>query len=67
MSVSEQFYRERAAEARAAAAAAKLANVSERHQRSADAWEAMADRVRRTDAARAETAAMKAAAIAEEG
>jgi len=67
MSVSEQFYRERAAEARAAAAASKLANVSERHQRSADAWEAMADRVRRTDAARAETAAKKAAAIADEG
>ena len=61
MSVKEDFYRERAAEARAAAAAADLANVIERNLRAAEAWDHMADRARRADAGRAEVAARKAA------
>lgn len=52
MAVTEDFYRERAAEARAAAGESDLANVAERHLRAATAWEHMADRVRRTRDAR---------------
>lgn len=61
MAVTEIFYRERAAQARAAAEAAVLANVEQRELRSAAAWEAMADRSHRTDAARAAITARKAA------
>jgi hypothetical protein len=43
----EQFYRDRAAEAREAADAADLANVRERHLRAASAWQAMAERAGR--------------------
>lgn len=66
MAVTEQFYRERADEARSAAAASDLANVVERNLRSAAAWETMADRVRRGEVARAQIAAKKAAALADE-
>ena len=66
MAVTEQFYRERADEARAAAAGSKLANVVERNLRSAAAWELMADRVHRGEIARAQIAARKAAALAAE-
>ena len=64
MSTHEDFYRARAAEARADAEAATLDNVRERCLRSAIAWEGMADRVRRTDRLRTETAARKAAEAA---
>jgi hypothetical protein len=63
MAVTEQFYRERANEARAAAAGSQLANVVERNLRSAAAWELMADRVHRGEIARAQIAARKAAAL----
>ncbi len=62
MAVNESFYRERAAEARAAAADADLANVVERNVRAAESWDAMADRARRADAGRAAIAARKAQA-----
>jgi hypothetical protein len=61
MAVNESFYRERAAEARAAAADADLTNVVERNLRAAESWDAMADRARRADAGRAAIAARKAA------
>ena len=61
MSTNEQFYRTRAAEARADADAAVLSNVRERCVRSAEAWESMADRARRTERLRVETEARKAA------
>lgn len=64
MALTETFYRQRAAEARAAAAATDLANVVARNLRSAAAWEEMADRAHRTDAARTATEARKAAAAA---
>ncbi len=64
MALTETFYRERAAEARAAAEATDLANVIERNMRSAAAWEAMADRAHRTDAARSAIEMRKAAAAA---
>jgi hypothetical protein len=63
MSTHEDFYRTRAAEAHAEAAAAPLANVRERNLRAAAAWEAMADRAHRTDRQRAEQEARKAAAL----
>jgi hypothetical protein len=61
MSSHEEMYRTRAAEARADAEAATLANVRERCIRSALAWEGMAERARRTDRLRSETEARKAA------
>jgi hypothetical protein len=66
MAVTEQFYRERADEARSAAAASELANVVERNLRAAAAWQAMADRVHRGEVARVELAARKAALLAAE-
>lgn len=66
MALTEQFYRERAAEARAAAAASSLANVVERNLRSAAAWDIMAKRAHEVDASRAKLAVKKAAALAAE-
>lgn len=51
------FYREQAAQRRAAADAATLRNVRERCQRASDAWVALALRSERTDTARARVAA----------
>lgn len=60
MSTQLEFYRARAADARADADAATLDNVRERCLRAAAAWEDMAARAERTDKARAKTAAEKA-------
>lgn len=48
------FYQDQATRAEAEAAAATLDNVRDRCERSAAAWNQMADRARRTDAMRAE-------------
>lgn len=64
MSAQHDFYLARAAEARADADAASLANVKERCMRAALAWDAMAARAHRTDTHRAKAAAAKAAAAA---
>ena len=55
------FYIERAAECRRDAEATSLQNVRERCLSAAQAWETMADRVRRTEAYRANGVARKAA------
>lgn len=49
-----QIFRDQAAAADAAAAAATLDNVRERNLRSAQAWREMAERVERTDRLKAE-------------
>ena len=64
MPTQEDFYRDRADEARRAAAAADLDNVRERNLRAAEAWQEMADRARRTDRMRTESEARKAEALA---
>jgi hypothetical protein len=64
MSSQFDFYRSRADEARAEAAATSLANVRERCLRAAEAWEAMAARAQRSDTNRARAEAEKAAAAA---
>jgi hypothetical protein len=64
MSAQLDFYRARAAEARADAEAATLENVRQRCLRAAAAWEDMADRAARTDRMRARQDAEKAAAAA---
>ena len=64
MSAQLDFYRARAAEARADAEAASLENVRQRCLRAAAAWEDMADRAARTDRMRARQEADKAAAAA---
>lgn len=56
-----KFYIERAEECRRAAAATKLDNVRQRCLTAAQAWENMAERVRRTEAYRADGDARKAA------
>ena len=58
------LYQQRAAEARADADAAVLANVRERCLRAEAAWKAMADRAARTETMRASLEAHKAAALA---
>jgi hypothetical protein len=58
------LYLQRAAEARADADAAILANVRERCLRAEAAWKAMADRAARTENMRATLEAHKAAAAA---
>lgn len=63
MSTSADFYRTRAAEARADADAAQLANVRDRCLRAAEAWEVMADRAERGDRHRAEEEKRKAALL----
>lgn len=47
-----QFYAERAADCRKQAEAASLENVRARQLEAAEAWEAMADRLTRTNAHR---------------
>jgi hypothetical protein len=63
MSTHEEFYRTRAAEARAEAGAARLDNVRDRNLRAAAAWDVMADRAARTDRLRAEHEAKRQAAL----
>jgi hypothetical protein len=58
------LYQQRAAEARADADAAVLANVRERCLRAEAAWKAMADRAARTENMRASLEAHKAATLA---
>lgn len=53
------FYREQAAQQRAAADAATLQNVRERCKRASDAWTALAVRSERADYARLQTATDK--------
>ena len=65
MSQTQQFYRDRAADARRDAEATSLANVRDRFLHAADAWEQMAARLARTERGRAETEARKAAEAAE--
>ena len=55
-----QFYNERAADCRREAGASNLVNVRERCLSAAEAWDHMADRVRRTESFRAQDAARKA-------
>jgi hypothetical protein len=55
-----QFYAERAAECRRDAAAATLVNVRQRNLEAADAWEAMAARMNRTNAHREANEAARA-------
>jgi hypothetical protein len=62
MSVQQDFYAARAADARTEAQAATLDNVRDRCLRAASAWEAMADRAERGDKFRAKQAAAKEAA-----
>ena len=64
MSAQLDFYRARAAEARAEAEAANLENVRQRCLRAASAWEDMADRAARTDRMRARQEADRANAAA---
>lgn len=61
MSSQLDFYRARAAEARADAEAATLANVRDRCLRAAAAWDAMAARAYRGDTMRARQEADKLA------
>lgn len=62
MSSQLDFYRARAAEARADAESATLDNVRDRCLRAAAAWDAMAARAERSDTHRARIEAEKAAA-----
>lgn len=61
MSVQQDFYLERAAEARASAAAATLGNVRDRWLLSETTWAAMAARSARGEKARSELIERKAA------
>jgi hypothetical protein len=61
MSQQHEFFLARAAEARAEAEAAILANVRDRCLRAAAAWSGMADRAERTEKQRAKTEAEKLA------
>jgi hypothetical protein len=65
MSLTQKFYRDRAADARRDAEATSLDNVRAIFLRAADAWDQMATRLARTERARAETDARKAAERAE--
>lgn len=60
MSTNHEFYRARAAEARADAEAATLGNVRDRCLRSEAAWTEMADRVQRGERMREKLMAEKA-------
>lgn len=64
MADNPEFYRARAVEERANAAAATLDNVRDRCERAARTWEAMADRASRTNTARAEREAQSAERVA---
>ena len=59
MSTNHEFYRTRAAEARADAEAATLSNVRDRCLRSEAAWTEMADRVQRGERMREKLLAEK--------
>ena len=61
MSVTNEFYRAREAEARRQAADATLDNVRDRHLHAASSWEALAVRGEKTERRRVETEASKAA------
>ena len=61
MSVTNEFYRAREADARREAGAATLDNVRDRHLQAASAWAAMAARGERTERRRVENDARKAA------
>ena len=61
MSQTQQFYRDRADDARRDADASSLTNVRERFLRAAAVWDSMAARLARTERNRAETEARKAA------
>jgi hypothetical protein len=61
MSAQHEFYLQRAAEARASASAATLANVRERWLRSEASWAEMAARSAHGDKMRAKLTAEKAA------
>lgn len=61
MSAQHDFYAARAADARAEAERAALANVRDRCLRAAAAWDNMAQRAQRTETFRAEHQAVKAA------
>ena len=54
-----KFYTEQAEDCRAQASAAGLVNVRDRCSNAAQAWDGMADRVRRTDTYRASDAERK--------
>lgn len=54
MSTTSDFYQARAADCLREAEATGLDNVRERFERSAEAWQAMADRITLTEAARAD-------------
>jgi len=56
---SLEFYRERAAQARAEADAATLEHVRERCRRSEEAWTGLAERLERTERMRVEHEAAK--------
>jgi len=58
---SQQFYRDRAAEARRDGDAATLEHVRERCRRSEQAWTVLADRIAATDAKRLARESEKAA------
>ena len=64
MSVTNEFYRTREAEARRQAADATLDNVRDRHLHAATAWAAMAVRGEKTELRRAEAEALKDARLA---
>jgi hypothetical protein len=67
MSVTREFYLERAASSRREAEASSLENVRDRCLRAAAAWEQMAARIARSDRLRAEEEERKAArALAEQ-
>ncbi len=55
-----EFYTERAADCRRQASTSTLVNVRNRCLSAAEAWETMADRVRRTEAFKADNEARKA-------
>lgn len=58
---NQEYFREQASRMRSEAEATVLANVRDRCLRSAAAWDVMADRVARSEIARAELHARKAA------
>ena len=66
MSATHDFYLARAAEARADADKATLANVRDRCLRSEEAWTAMAARIQRTDKLRLKSEAEKTARALEQ-
>lgn len=65
MSTHLEFYLQRAAEARADADTATLANVRDRCLRSAEAWSQMAQRAEKAERLRCENETAKAALLAE--